>query len=69
MIVIFVENKYILPKDMTNAVDKYFFTHLPIAKEEKNVTKKVVLSIYKKNMQIRREKNLSAFYKIDLPLL
>lgn len=30
VIVIFVENKYIRPKDMTNAVDKYFFVCLPM---------------------------------------
>lgn len=53
---------------MTNAIDKYFFICLPIAKEEKFVIEKVILSINKHNMQIKREKDLFAFDKID-PLL
>ena len=69
MAVIFMESKHILSKDMTNAVDKYFFTCLPIAKEEKNLIKKVVLSMYKDNMQIKRERDLSAFHKVNPSLL
>ncbi len=67
--VVFVESKRILPKNMINAVDKYFFTCLPIAKGEKNVMKKVISSIYKDNIQIRKEGDFSAFYKVNLPLL
>lgn len=68
MIVLFVENKHILPKNITNTVDKFSFTCLLIAKDEKNITEKVISSIYKNNIQIRKERDLSVFYKID-PLL
>lgn len=34
--VVFVESKYCLHEDITNAIDKYFFTCLPMAKREKN---------------------------------
>ncbi len=54
---------------MINAIDKYFFTCLLIVKGEKNAIKKVVLSMYNNNIQIRREKDLSIFYKIDPPLI
>lgn len=40
-----MENKYILSKNITNTIDKYFFTHFFIAKEEKNVIEKIVSSI------------------------
>lgn len=69
VIIIFVESKYILLKDIINAVDKYFFAYLPMAKREKNIEKKIISSIYKDNMQIRRKKNLSTFYKFNLLLL
>ncbi len=48
--VVFIENKYILPEDMTEAADEYFFTYLPVAKREKYATEKVVSSIYKDNL-------------------
>ena len=67
--VIFVESKHILPKDMTNAVEDYFFACLPVAKGEKDATEKIVSSMYKENIQIRKEGDLSAFYKVDPPLL
>ncbi len=69
MAIVFVESKHILPEDMINAKDTYLFTCLPMAKGEKNVTEKVVSSIYKDNMQIRKRGDLSAFYKVDPPLL
>ena len=67
--VIFVESKHILPKDMTNAVEDYFFACLPVAKGEKDATEKIVSSMYKDNMRIRKKKDFFAFYKIDPPLL
>ena len=67
--VVFVESKHILPEDMTNAVEDYFFARLPVAKGEKDATEKIVLSMYKDNMQIRKEGDLSAFHKVDPPLL
>ena len=67
--VIFVENKCILPKDMTNTVDKYFFTCLLITKGEKNAMEKIISFMYKDNMQIRKKKDLSTFHKVDLILL
>ncbi len=70
MAIVFVESKHILPKDMTNAVDEYSFARLPMAKGEKNAMEEVVSSsMYKDNMQIRREGDLSAFHKVDPPLL
>ncbi len=69
MIVVLVKSKNILLKDMTNIADKYFLAHLPIAKKGENAIKEVVSSIYKDNIQIKREKDLSAFHKVDLPLL
>lgn len=69
VVVVFVKSKYILLENMTNAVDKYFFACLFVGKWEKNVMEKVVLSIYKDNIQIRKKKDLSTFHKIDLLLL
>ena len=69
MAVIFVENKHILFKDMTNTVDEYFFACLPMAKGEKTAMEKVVSLIYKNNMQIRRKGDLFTFHKVDLLLL
>ena len=69
MAVVFVESKYILPEDMTNAVEDYSFACLPVAKREKDATEKIVSSMYKDNMQIRKEGDLSAFHKVDPPLL
>ena len=69
VVVVFVESKNILPEDMTNATKDYFFARLPVAKGEKDIIEKIVSSIYKDNMQIRKEGNLSAFHKVDPPLL
>lgn len=66
--VIFVENKHVLPKNMTNAVEDSFFACLLVAKGEKEATQKIVSSMYKDNMQIKKEEDLSVFYKVD-PLL
>ncbi len=54
---------------MTHAKEKYSFACLPMAEGEKNATEKMVSSMYKDNMQIRREGDLSAFHKVDLLLL
>lgn len=67
--VVFVESKHILPKDMTYAAEKYFFARFPVAEGEKNATEKIVSSMYKDNMQIKSEGDLSAFHKVYLPLL
>lgn len=45
-----MENKHILPEDMINAVEKYSFTCLFVIKKEKNITEKVILSMYKDNI-------------------
>lgn len=50
MAVVFVENKYILHKNIVNTKNEYFFAYLLMVKEEKNAIEKVVLSIYKNNM-------------------
>lgn len=62
MIIIFIENKYILPKDIINAIDKYFFLYLFMVKGKKNIMEKVVLSIYKNNIQIRKNRDFFTFY-------
>lgn len=69
VIVVFVESKYILLENIINTADEYSFVCLLMAKREKNITEKIVLSIYKDNIQIKREKDCSTFYKIDLLLL
>ena len=67
--VVFVESKHILPKDITNVVKEYFFAHLPIAKGEKDTIRKIFSFIYKDNMQIRKKRDLSTFYKLNIPFL
>ena len=69
MLVVFVEIKHILPKDMTYTAEECSFAHVPVAKGEKNITKKIISSMYKDNMQIRKEGDLSTFHKVDLSLL
>lgn len=69
VVIVFVKSKHILPKDITYTKDEYHFAHLPMANEEKNVTEKIILSMYNDNIQIRREKDLSTFHKFDWPLL
>ena len=69
MAVIFVKSKHILPKDMINAIDNYSFACLSVAKGEKDATEKIVSSMYKDNIQIRKEGDLSTFHKVDPPLL
>ena len=64
--VIFVKSKHILLEDITNAIKDYFFTCLPIAKSKKDTTEKIVSSMYKDNIQIRKKRDLSTFHKIDL---
>ena len=66
--VVFVKSKHILPKDMTNAVEDYSFARLPIAKGEKDAIEKIVSSMYKDSMQIRKKGDLSVFHKVN-PLL
>ena len=68
IVVVFVKSKHILPKNMTYVVEKYSFARLFVVKREKNVIEKIISSIYKDNMQIRKEGDLSAFHKVD-PLL
>ena len=63
MAVVFVESKHILPEDMTNAVEEYSFARLPVAKGEKDATEKIVSSMYKNNMQIRKKKIFLPFIK------
>lgn len=69
VIVVFVENIYFLLEDMTYTAEKYSFAHLPIAEKEKNAIDKIISSIYKDNIQIKRKRNLFTFYKVDPPLL
>ncbi len=69
MAVVFVKSKHILPKDMRHAAAEYFFARLPVTEEEKNETEEIISSMYKDNMQIRKEGDLSAFHKVDPPLL
>lgn len=61
--VVFIENKHILPKHMTNTIDKYFFTYLPMRKGKKNAMKKVILLMYKDSIQIRKKEIFPLFRK------
>lgn len=45
VIVIFVESNYILPKNITNTVEEYSFTYLPMIKREKDVIKNYFIYI------------------------
>ena len=67
--VIFRESKYILPKNITSVAEDYFFAHLLVIKGGKTAIDWIVLSMYKDNMQMSKEGDLSAFHKIDPPLL
>lgn len=69
MAIVFVKSKYILLKDRTYAVEEYFFACLPVAEGEKNITEKIILFIYKEDIEIRKERDLFAFYKVNLLLL
>ena len=69
MIIVFMEREHILPKDMTSVTKDYSFIHLPALKDDKTITKKIISSMYKDNIEIKKEKDLSAFHKVDLPLL
>ena len=64
-----MEREHILPKDMTSATKDYSFIHLPALKGGKTITKKIISSMYKDNMEIRKEKDLSTFHKVNLLLL
>lgn len=66
---VFVESKHILRKDMIYAVNEYSFARLLVAEGEKNVPEKIISSMYKDNMQIRKKRDLSALHKVDPPLL
>lgn len=50
VVVIFIESKHILPKNMTYTIKKYFFAHLLIVKEEKDIIEKIILSMFKDNI-------------------
>lgn len=54
---------------MSYDAEEYFFAQLPIGKGEKNVIEKIVLSIYKDNIQMRKKEDLSIFHKINPTLL
>lgn len=61
--------KYCLFKDITNTIKDCLFYLFAIIKGEKDTIEKIVLSMYKNNMQIRKKRDLSAFRKINAPLL
>lgn len=48
--IIFMKTNYILPKDMTNIIDENFFACLLVIKREKDITEKIISSIYRNNM-------------------
>lgn len=50
MVVIFVKSNNILFEKIINIIEKYFFAYLLITKVEKNITKKIILSICKDNI-------------------
>ena len=50
-------------------IEDYFFVYLHVVKGNKTIIEKIISSIYKDNMQIRKERDLSAFHKVNLSLL
>lgn len=69
MKVIFMKSKYILPKNMTYTAKEFLFIYLLMAEKEKNISRKIILSMYNNNIEIRKKKYLFTFHKIDLLLL
>lgn len=67
--VLFVEQKQVLPENITGAATEFAFARLPIMQENKEEVKKAVQEMYKGNMQIRKEAELSPFHTVDPPLL
>lgn len=64
VVVVFVNSKYILPKDITHAVEENFFACLPIVERGKNITEKIISSINQNKMQIRKKKIFLPFIKL-----
>lgn len=50
MAVIFMDSKYILPKNIIHIAEVYSFTYLLMVKKEKNAMKMIISSIYKDNI-------------------
>lgn len=67
--VLLVEQKQVVPEDMTGAATEFAFARLPVMQENKEEVKKAVQEMYEGNMQIRKEAGLSLFHTVDPPLL
>lgn len=50
VVVVFIENKYILLKYIINTIEEYSFICLFMEKRKKNITEKIILFIYKDNI-------------------
>lgn len=69
VVVVFMEKKHILPKDMTNAAAEVAFARQPVTPDNEPATRQIVKTMYEGNMQIRKEGGLSPFHHVDPPLL
>lgn len=67
--VVFVNEMHILPKDMTGAAKEFAFARLLVTKDTQEVIQDDLSTMYNGNMQVRKERDLSPFHKVDLPLL
>lgn len=67
---IFVERKYILPDDV-DELEGLDFVHLqsPIKMTNKLKIQEIVSKLYKHNLQTTREKNLTAYHRVDSAIL
>ena len=66
--VLFVEKKQILPNDISKVMADISFTRDLVTQDNEQATRLTMKRIYKRNMQICKERGLSLFHCID-PLL
>lgn len=50
MVIIFIENNYILFRNIKNIIKKTLFIYLSMIKREKKIIKMIILIIYKDNI-------------------
>lgn len=63
MIVVFVERKHILPKDMTYTINKYSFTCLPMARKRKMQWKKLFQPYIRITYRLKKKEIFLLFTK------
>ena len=61
---VFVKSKYVLPKKIPKNSD-FVALNSALASDKKEVANTIILHLYKSNTQIRREKQLDPYHKVD----